>query len=305
MTNSFFLSFSNLINSELIDIDNKIFDFCSYQNSFLSPDLLSLIFSNSKKIRSALTILTLKALNLSISIEDISICALSEIIHNASLIHDDIIDNAISRRFAPSINKKLGNKNAVIIGDFLISIASNNLFSLENSEVTKLYTNSLFNLCQGELFELHNKNKIISLSDYILKNKLKTADLFKTTLYSTFLMKGLYEYLDFAKNFATYFGIAFQIKDDISDFISAKNDKPIFNDFKNGICTAPMIFAATDETSLNQLTIDKILNSDALQKSKQLCEKYSHLALDLLNNFADNQYNEILKSMCMDLTRNF
>lgn len=293
------------ISSELLKVDEKIFEILSQNKNFLTQNFLEYILTGSKKIRSTVAILVSKAYKDSFSDRQATVCAISEIIHNASLIHDDIIDNSELRRGNRSFNSTFGNSVAVLSGDYLISIVLNELLKLNNNEVLIQYANTFSMLCNGEINQLGEKNQIISVEKYLEKTEKKTAELFKTTLFSTFLIENQQENLNFAKNFGKNFGIAFQIRDDILDITQKSAGKPVLADFKNGICTLPVIFFAKEKNinDIKKINLSELKNSCAISKSADLCAKYVNSALDLLGHFSDNQYAETLKNLCEELKR--
>ena len=297
--NNYFKTIS-IIDFELSQIDISIKKIILKNQNFLSETFLKYILSNSKKIRSALTILLLKASGEKISGDIISLCALIELVHNASLIHDDIIDNSDLRRNLPSLNQQFDNKTAVIAGDFLLSLIFDTLCEINNPKVTKIFSNTVKNLCLGEISQIENKNKIISFEKYIKKTEQKTAALFECAVSSAFLIKNQLQKIDIVKNFAKNFAIAFQIKDDLDNFTKNEQDKPSKNDFLNGIFTAPVIFYSQNFPikKLDIETFEKITNSFAIHQTKKLYSSFSAKAIDLLEYFSDNQYKQALIGLC-------
>lgn len=290
----------DIINEDLLLIDEKIKTIILYRKNFLSQNFLDFILTHSKKIRSAITILTLKADNISISDDIISLCALIELVHNASLIHDDVIDKSDYRRNSMSFNKIFDDKTAVIAGDFLLSLIMNEIVKINNPNITNTFIKTMLSLCEGEINQIQNKNALISIDEYIKKSEQKTADLFKCSLICSFLTVNKENMLGFAENFAKNFGIAFQIKDDLDNFISESKEKPLENDFLNGIYTAPLIFYLEDYPCevINSEIIHKVKNSNAIVKTEKLYTYFSDNAIDLLGYFSDNQYKKALLNLC-------
>ena len=289
----------SIINKELCFIDKQIKKIISSSPDFLFDNLIDFVLSKSKKLRSVITILVLKSIFKEVSEKQLKICALVELIHNASLIHDDVIDNAERRRNKHSFNNLFGEKNAVIAGDFLLSLSLKELADINNSKITSLFANSLTNICLGELNQNFEKHQILSIEKYIEKSKLKTAELFKLCLISCLVVENQQENISFAEDFANNYGIAFQIRDDINDFSKTLSDKTK-NDLQNGIYTAPIIYFK-EQYPNKDITIENILNSNAITKSKQLCNLYIDNALDLLTDFSDNQYKAVLIKLCKQL----
>lgn len=288
----------SVINFELGQTDLFLTNFIEKHKNIFYTEFLNILRSNSKKLRSAVTILFLKSLGLMPSEKQLKICALIELIHNATLIHDDILDSADLRRQRPSFYKLYGEKKAVLAGDFLLSLAIEALSEFENPKITTMFSTALVNICSGEINQLAEKNKLVSIDRYIEKSKQKTAELFKLALSASLVIENQNTHLETAKNFAELFGTAFQIRDDINDF-TGKNaeNKNVENDLKNGIFTAPAIYFAQNNND-EKITVQKIKNSDAIQKSEQLCTTFTDKALDLIKDFSHNQYKSALVDLC-------
>ena len=230
---------------------------------------------------------------------------LGEIIHNASLIHDDIVDKSDVRRGKPTLNSTLGNSVAVLGGDFLISVVLKELLKFNNYNVLRRFSNMFLTLCDGEINQLGEKNQLVSIEKYLEKSEKKTAELFKTILFSVFAVDDLQKHFDFAEKFGKNFGLAFQIRDDVLNYCSKSTDKPVLSDYENGICTLPIIFYAEEKNieDFCKIKISEVQNSSAVGKSLEVCEKFVNIALDLTADFSDNQYADALKNLCQDLKR--
>lgn len=282
------------IYTELNEINFFLKSMVFKEKNYLSDYFWQFISNNSKQLRSVITILIIKMLFGKISEKQLKICAVTEIIHNASLFHDDVMDSAETRRKKPSFNKLFNDKTAVISGDYLLCSALQELSTINNSTITNLYISSMLNICNGEIEQLSLKNKIPTIEEYLSKTEKKTAELFKITIKSALTVEKQLQYIDFAENFGKNFGIAFQIKDDLSNFINKNND------YKDGIYTAPVIFYAQENNIVK--TDDSILlqikNSDAISKTHNLLTEFVNKALDLTKDFSDNQYKQALSCLC-------
>ena len=165
----------NSISSELKQVDEKICNILSENRNFLTKNFLEYILTGSKKIRSTIALLAAKAFCGSVSDAQITVCAIGEIIHNASLIHDDIVDKSNLRRGKSSFNSVFGNYAAVLGGDFLISIVLKELLKLNNDNVLKRFANMFLTICDGEINQLGEKNQIISVEKYLEKSEKKNG----------------------------------------------------------------------------------------------------------------------------------
>lgn len=294
-----------VINNELNVIEYFLEDFLSFDNNFLLPELKTFLIKKSKKIRSIVSILFIKALFGQITKKQLKTIAITELIHNASLLHDDVIDEADTRRNLPSVNNLYGNSIAVITGDYILSVALNELIKINNSNVTNLFIKGMHNVCKGEFEQNFSKYKIPSFEEYIKKSEYKTAELFKVSLSGALLSENQNQQTDIANEFCKNFGLIFQINDDLTNFLGNDKSKPHKSDFKNGIYTAPVIFWS-QKNNIKQVNSDdyeKIKNSFAIKETIGLLDFYYRKILDLLSSFSDNQYKIELINLCKEIQK--
>lgn len=179
---------------------------------------------------------------------------ITELIHTASLLHDDVIDHSESRRGSPSANLEFGNKMAVLAGDFLLGRASVALARLRNPEVIELLATVIANLVEGEFMQLKNTEKDErkpkwseeTLNYYMQKTYLKTASLIsKSCRASAILGNADHTTVEAAYSYGRNLGLAFQLVDDMLDYTRSNNDlgKPAGADLELGLATAPLLFA--------------------------------------------------------------
>lgn len=189
---------------------------------------------------------------------------ISELIHTASLLHDDVIDNSTSRRSAPSANIAFGNKMAVLAGDFLLGRASVALARLRDPEVTELLATVIANLVEGEFMQLRNtavdeRHPVWSedtVSYYLEKTYLKSASLIsKSCRAAALLGERTPEVVEAAYQYGKNLGLAFQLVDDMLDYTinEAELGKPAGADLELGLATAPLLLAWKDIPELGTL----------------------------------------------------
>ena len=291
------------IKDEVNTLNIRILNVLSDLNCNISDEIKDYLSSKSKRLRPSLIFLFAKALNIKITDEIYYIACAVELIHNSTLIHDDIIDEAKIRRGKISLNAKLGNSLSVLAGDILITLGLKQLISLNNNKIINIFTESLYKMCKGEINQLYTKGKIPTVEDYIKKSENKTAELFKSALVSLFYISDINEIkkiTDFAKNF----GIAFQIRDDLINIIGSDNKKPLLNDIKSGIYTAPVIYLNEDE-NINSLSEEKIIqlvqNKKYIEKTYNLIKYYTEKAIKSIDFIQENQY----KQKITEITLNF
>jgi all-trans-nonaprenyl-diphosphate synthase len=184
----------------------------------------------------------------------ITLATAVEIIHTASLVHDDILDDADTRRQRKTVHEAFGPDVAVLSGDFLFAHASGLIESLENDEVTRLVSLVIEQFGYGELSQSAKKFDIqLSLFDYMKKSFYKTASLLAAACRASAVLTGpSREVCDVMYSYGFYLGVAFQIADDVLDFIGSDEElgKPAAQDLRDGLLTAPVILCMNGNADL-------------------------------------------------------
>lgn len=189
---------------------------------------------------------------------------ITELIHTASLLHDDVIDHSVARRGSPSANLEFGNKMAVLAGDFLLGRASVALARLRNAEVVELLATVIANLVEGEFMQLKNTKRDErnpkwsedALTYYLEKTYLKTASLIsKSCRAAALLGRGDAATVEAAYAYGKNLGLAFQLVDDLLDYTRSEKElgKPAGADLELGLATAPLLFAWKTNPELGAL----------------------------------------------------
>merc|ERR1712232_307339 len=214
-----------------------------------------------------------------------------EMIHVASLIHDDELDESDTRRGGEAVHKLYSNKVAVLAGDYLLARASVLLARLENTAVVQIMATALESLVSGEVMQLKSAPEaLLQMESYLKKSYYKTASLICYACRSTALLGG-HSYgsavATAAEEFGFHLGLAFQIQDDILDFTAAATvlGKPALADMDLGLSTAPILYAAQEFPHLRPLVMrrfkkkgDKMVALEALYKSEVAMDKAKTLA---------------------------
>jgi len=188
----------------------------------------------------------------------VNCAACSELLHTASLIHDDVIDTAESRRGLPTINGRHGNEIAVIVGDYLLALVFQRLIAMQDIKLLKLVVTASQHLGIGIIEEVRNRNNLaLSEEDYTNIIRLKTGALFALVCEMGAYLGGANEEQQAgSREYGHFFGLAFQVLDDLLDFTltDAEAGKPTFSDLREGRITLPLIYARnTDEARTRTL----------------------------------------------------
>lgn len=229
-----------------------------------------------------------------ISDDAIYLAAAIEILHLATLVHDDVMDDADTRRGIVTLHKKYGRKTAIICGDYLLALAMNQMSRISNPEKYSHYNFSeiMLEIALGELNQhLNNGNLKITVSDYYKIIRGKTAKLFEASFYS-----GAMTHLDnqdeitLYKRFGDIVGMIFQITDDCIDFEEDFDValKPTQSDYEQGVITLPLIHALSlekdwDETKLSREIVNQmVVKHDGVGFAKRKARHYYQEALEIL-----------------------
>jgi len=214
-----------------------------------------------------------------------------EMIHVASLIHDDVLDESDTRRGGESVHKLYSNKVAVLAGDYLLARASVLLARLENTAVVQIMATALESLVSGEVMQLKSSpESMLQMNSYLKKSYYKTASLICYACRSTALLGG-HAYgstvATACEEFGFHLGLAFQIQDDILDFTAAESvlGKPALADMSLGLSTAPILYASVEFKELKPMIMRRFKNKGDKQAALEYLYK-SENAMDNANGLA-------------------
>jgi geranylgeranyl pyrophosphate synthase len=239
-----FQSFYSPIKEELTIVEEILINQLKDVPEELSTPASSLLFANGKRLRPALLLNICKMLE-RVEKRALYIAAGIELVHTASLVHDDVIDEANMRRGNPSVNAKWGNKIAVLVGDLLVAKAARLFLKWGNKRIFSIIAQAVEMMSRGEAMELLLRGKEeIKERDYLKVIELKTASLFSATArIGAILGNANREEEKRLSLFGKYIGLAFQITDDILNITSDEKrmGKPSISDIKEGNLTLPFI----------------------------------------------------------------
>ena len=303
----------NLIKSDINEFNNGLINNAKTAIKDFEPILNYIFSTKGKQIRPILGILLAKCISNSFSIKQNLFLQAIELTHNATLFHDDVIDEADIRRNKKTLHKEFSNKIAILAGDYFLSIAIKNIYTLNNPQINSLFAEYMKAICEGEIEQNLSLNKIISLEEYISKTEKKTALLFELTTsgIATLSDNPNKEIIKYCQNLGKNLGILFQLNDDLNNFYPQK-DKPILNDLKSGVITAPIIFLNEEypetQTLINEQKYDTILenlnNSNAWDKTKILIQKYYNETEKYLNLLPQNIYTDAIYTLLSKFRNN-
>ncbi|MEK4300294.1 polyprenyl synthetase family protein [Oceanobacillus sp. FSL W8-0428] len=282
----------------------------------IEATIKELVYSGGKLLRPAYTLLCAQIGDISNQDKErsIAVAAALETLHMATLIHDDVIDEADFRHGNPTIHTQQGNQFAIYSGDYLFCVCFTILSKYARTLAhLEFNARSMEKILTGELDQLHARYQIgTSIKDYLARISGKTAQLFAVSCYSgAITSQATRRQTMLAWSMGHYIGMAFQIIDDVLDFKGDFNTvrKPTLADIRQGIYTLPLIYALRERPEklspyLNKkadLTDDELMEvlaiveqTKGIEKSKRLARKYIDKALKSLSKLPDGEYKETL-----------
>ena len=284
--------------------------------------------TGGKRLRALLTLGSAKLCGYSKGVRDINLAACVELIHAATLMHDDVIDNGTVRRGKKTLNKIWGNHSSVLIGDYLLSRCFEMMVDDGNLEVLKLLSSTSSKIAQGEVLQLQHNREVDMLEETYLKIiSAKTAELFAAaTKVGAILSEVKTKEKEALEFYGRNLGLTFQIADDTLDYNSDLKlfGKKIGQDFYEGKITLPIILLfqkiteqekeslkdiflkyKRDENELKNI-ISLIKKYDVINECYHKAQHYINIASNSLSVFKNCEEKDILKNLTsFSLARNF
>lgn len=295
------------IQNELQQVEVRLRQAVRVEYAPLAEIFELLIDSGGKRIRPALCLLATK-FHPTEPEQMYTLAIATELVHAATLIHDDLIDKSSTRRGNPTINSRWSGTATVLAGDFLLARAADIAASLENFRVMRIFARTLMTICEGEIRQdfarLHWPPNRATYYQHI---ESKTASLFVSATEGGAILSGAPENeIAALKAYGRHLGMAFQMVDDILDFTASESElgKPVGSDLRQGTFTLPIFYYLENDahgtTLRDALSIDieqliqAIRNSSAIAAAKAEAQRTAQAARDALRIFPDNSYRRAL-----------
>ncbi len=309
----------SIFKEELQKVEVAIKNIVEDEDCLFSKLAKESLFAGGKRIRPMLFILAEKLTAEKKTPDSEVVASCFELLHVASLLHDDVIDEARLRRGKPALNTTLGNNQSILVGDYLLVNALESLLTPEFVHFMPLALATLKDMIKGEGLELENNCKIdITIEESLKTNRLKTAVLFANACKAGAIIgKANEDEVAALTNFGMNLGIVFQLVDDVLDYTSNEQilGKPVFNDFCERKPTIPLIlafqessedekeflknqFTTAQETEIKQERIYQIMNKyDVFNKTLNIAKDYLDKATKEIQIFNKSDIHEALKEL--------
>ena len=311
-------SLSNLLKSSLKRVEREISKNIKDEEKLITLTAGHLIKAKGKKIRPLLTLLVSKMLNYKGN-ADVTLAVCIEFIHNATLLHDDVIDTGKIRRGKLSANQIWGNKVSVLVGDYLLSRAFKLMVKNKSLKLLEILSQTSLILARGQIQDVgNNQNVNLTEKKYLSIIDAKTAELFRISCFlPTIITDQNKKTQKIFNDFGFNFGMAFQLSDDVLDYFgdSSKMGKSVGKDFFEGKVTYPVIhcFKKSDKKSKKIIAklffkrkrskkdlavlLNLMKKTNTYKSSIEFVRKYAEKAKTKINKFEGNKYKVYLDDL--------
>ena len=283
------------------------------------PDLRAalehLLAAGGKRVRPTLSLLVGNMLGAPLE-KVVTLGAAVELLHTATLVHDDLIDGSLLRRGTPTLNARWSPPATVLTGDFLFARAAKLAAETDHLPLMKLFSETLAIIVNGELTQMFTSRGLINRDNYYKRIYAKPASLFEMTTRAAAMVSPVNEEsIESMRDFGYQIGMAFQIVDDILDFSGDQNavGKPLGSDLLNGLVTLPAIYFAeinpddldvlslpqggwTNNENMSRL-VEKIRSSSCTKKAMVEAEQHVDRALASLESFEPSAERDALENL--------
>ena len=303
------------IKNDMVEVEEGLRGIGISDSPWLNELLAYALQGGGKRLRPALAILCAKFYDYNLP-RLLPLTMAVELMHLATLVHDDTIDNSSVRWGRPTINKLWGMEKAVLLGDYLFAKSGELTASTENLRVIKLLPQTLMIITNGELAQAASAFKIKQAREhYLFRISCKTAALFVMATESGAVLSGAPEKsIRILRNYGHNLGIAFQIVDDILDFIGTEEEvgKPVGSDLLQGTLTLPAmllverypkdnpvkrLFAGGDRKGNIKQAIEMVRNSNIIQECFDIATDYQKKACKDLKKLPEAKERELLMNL--------
>ncbi|GAY55021.1 hypothetical protein WN944_014454 [Citrus x changshan-huyou] len=310
-----------VVAEDLQTLNQNLKSIVGAENPVLMSAAEQIFGAGGKRLRPALVFLVSRATAELVGLKELTtkhrrLAEIIEMIHTASLIHDDVLDESDMRRGQETVHQLYGTRVAVLAGDFMFAQSSWYLANLENLEVIKLISQVIKDFASGEIKQASSLFDCdLELEEYLIKSYYKTASLIAASTKGAAIFSGvdgslskqMYEY---GRNL----GLSFQIVDDILDFTQSAEQlgKPAASDLAKGNLTAPVIFALEKEPKLREIiesefcetgsldeAIKLVKTSGGIEKAQELAKEKANLAIHNLHCLPRSPFRVALEDMVM------
>ena len=316
--------FFEIIRDDLAQVEDVLRRATMLDFPLLGSVLAPIIQSGGKRLRPALVILSAR-LGTYDQAKILPVSASVEVLHTATLVHDDLVDSSLLRRGMPTLNARLDSRVVVLVGDYLFAKSAELAAEPQNTEINTIFARTLDVICRGELSQLFGSpGWRLTYDEYLQKIYSKTASLFVAATEAGAILSGAApQQRQALSDYGRYLGIAFQIADDILDFVGSEQElgKPVGSDLRQGTVTLPIIrfleqhpvpnpvrdYLEQGRKSANQQiskaqeglqrALEAVRSSTAIDQAYSEAHAFAQQAQETLTIFPDGPYRQTLLTL--------
>jgi geranylgeranyl pyrophosphate synthase len=307
-------------------VDRSFQEHAGSDLEMLNAAVIHVLSSRGKKLRTALTLLSGKLIDYRFE-KLLPLSVALEMVHLATLVHDDIVDNATTRRGIPTVNAQYGNNVAILLGDYLFAKTAGLVAEVEDFRIDRLFSETVARICEGTIIELLSARQMnLSVDAYFERISRKTACLMTACCKGGATVSGGSDaQIALVEQFGLNLGIAFQIVDDVLDYTGSDESigKPAGNDLRQGLVTLPLIYALEDSVGARHASsgdhhyeqatraladperhaddvrsvVRWVRNSPAIAASLDMAHHYGARARAALSEFASSPERDVLDEL--------
>ncbi|MBF6591243.1 MAG: polyprenyl synthetase family protein [Ktedonobacterales bacterium] len=306
------------IEDDLHLVDKTFEEATSSDMDMLTAAVVHVLGSQGKRLRIALTLLSGKLIQYRFE-KLLPLSVALEMVHLATLVHDDIVDHATTRRDIPTVNALFGDNIAILLGDYLFAKTAGLVAEVEDFRVDRLFSETVARICEGTIMEMLSVRQLdLSIEHYIERVSRKTACLMSACCKGgAIVAQGSEAQIALLEQYGTNLGIAFQIIDDVLDYTGTATSigKPAGNDLRQGLVTLPLIYALKHERNGRLEKVSALVgqaqpedaevtdvvrwvrDSPAIGEALELARHYAARARALLSEFPSSPERGVLEDV--------
>lgn len=306
------------IESDLLTVDRTFQNHATSQLEMLNSAVVHVLSSPGKKLRTALTLLSGKMIDYRFE-KLLPLSVALEMVHLATLVHDDIVDDASTRRGIPTVNAIYGSNIAILLGDYLFAKTAGLVADVEDFRIDHLFSDTVARICEGTIIEMLSTHRLdLSIDAYLERISRKTACLMSACCKGGATVAGGTDaQIALLEQYGANLGMAFQIIDDVLDYsgTEATVGKPTGNDLRQGLVTLPLIYALRGEHNgraehISQLlqqsapvegdvrdVVQWVTSGSAISEATDLARHYAARARAVLSEFGPSPERDVLNEL--------
>ncbi|MBN2043723.1 MAG: polyprenyl synthetase family protein [Anaerolineales bacterium] len=309
------MKFFDLVQDQIPQVEARMREQANGHHPDLEMAIEHLLNAGGKRLRPTVSILVGKMVD-SHQERTITLAAAVELLHTATLVHDDVIDGSLLRRGNPTLNARWSPGATILTGDFIFARAAKLAAETESVPLMKLFAQTLSTIVNGEITQLFVSKGLISREDYFQRIYAKTASLFELSCIApVYLADEDHHKMELMRKFGYEVGMAFQIVDDVLDFTSEQTalGKPVANDLRSGLVTLPALYylekcpdcpnmiKVVEDRIVSEEMVLKVVNaireSGAIQSALDEAKEFVGRGLDALQQFPQSEERDALAEL--------